>query len=295
VLTIAANFARCNDQPTFGYADLCHPASATSSNCTAAVMLGDARTETAMIITCPACKTRYTVDDATIGADGRRVRCADCGHVWHYSAEAAAIQEAIAEVTAQVGPATDRPAASIPSPAVPLPTEILRAEPRIEAQPPPAGPAAMPRPSVHVELPAAARRRRARIWGLLLTIILVGVVLAAVFAREGIMRMWPATMPVYAALQLIDSSGAGVDVKVTPTRTSASLVIDGEVVNTASTARLVRRMRVSLQDGSKNEVDFRVITPPVVALLPGGTARFNTVFERPSSTATDVAVTFVTQ
>ena len=102
-------------------------------------------------------------------------------------------------------------------------------------------------------------------------------------------------MPVYAALQLIDSSGAGVDVKVTPTRTSASLVIDGEVVNTASTARLVQRMRVSLQDGSKNEVDFRVITPPVIALLPGGTARFNTVFERPSSTATDVAVTFVTQ
>jgi predicted Zn finger-like uncharacterized protein len=260
-------------------------------------MLGDARTETAMIITCPACKTRYTVQDAVIGADGRRVRCADCGHVWHYSAEAAAIQEAIAEVTAKADAPADRSATPVPSPGAPLPpsTEILRAEPRIEAQPPPAGPTAMPRPSVHIELPAAARRRRARVWGLLLTIIAVGIVLAAIFAREGIMRTWPATMPAYAALRLIDSSGAGVEVKVTPTRTSASLVIDGEIVNAASTARLVQRMRVALQDGNKNEVDFRVIDPPVVALLPGGTARFNTVFERPSSAATDVAVTFVTQ
>ena len=36
-----------------------------------------------MILTCPACTTRYLVEPAALGADGRRVRCARCQHTWH--------------------------------------------------------------------------------------------------------------------------------------------------------------------------------------------------------------------
>ena len=35
-----------------------------------------------MILTCPACSTRYSVDPVNLGRDGRMVRCVKCGHSW---------------------------------------------------------------------------------------------------------------------------------------------------------------------------------------------------------------------
>jgi predicted Zn finger-like uncharacterized protein len=35
-----------------------------------------------MIVTCSSCATRYLVDPAQLGASGRMVRCAKCGHSW---------------------------------------------------------------------------------------------------------------------------------------------------------------------------------------------------------------------
>lgn len=35
-----------------------------------------------MILTCPACHTDYEIQDGMITANGRRVRCASCGHSW---------------------------------------------------------------------------------------------------------------------------------------------------------------------------------------------------------------------
>jgi predicted Zn finger-like uncharacterized protein len=40
-----------------------------------------------MILTCPSCGTQYSVKDGAIPPEGRRVRCAACGHSWHQMAD----------------------------------------------------------------------------------------------------------------------------------------------------------------------------------------------------------------
>ena len=43
-----------------------------------------------MILTCPACDTKYVVKDGAIPAGGRQVRCASCKHSWHQDTDGSA-------------------------------------------------------------------------------------------------------------------------------------------------------------------------------------------------------------
>lgn len=46
-----------------------------------------------MILTCPACDTKYVVKDSAIPPEGRKVRCASCKHSWHQDPDPSVVVE----------------------------------------------------------------------------------------------------------------------------------------------------------------------------------------------------------
>jgi predicted Zn finger-like uncharacterized protein len=70
-----------------------------------------------MILTCPACGTKYVVKDGAIPAGGRQVRCAACKHSWHQEPEGEAAAEAagaLEDSTTVDAPLAQAPTESLP-------------------------------------------------------------------------------------------------------------------------------------------------------------------------------------
>ena len=215
-----------------------------------------------MILACPACRTRFLVDEQELNAPaGRTVRCAICGHTWH-----------------RPPPLTTRNREPIVPPAAP------RIEPAI-AVPPRAGPLPVP------ALQPQPRRRRAIGWGVLGTIValLALALVAATIARTEVVAMWPAAARLYA---LAGFSPKLEFRKIATTRTAEGLVIEGDVTNTGNMPGEVPRLRVALRDPAEKEKQSKIIDPPAPRVAPGETVHFKTSFDHPDETATGVLMTF---
>jgi len=228
-----------------------------------------------MILTCPACDTRYNVaDEAVSSAAGRQLRCANCGHLWHF---AAALQE-----TLPLGPR--RVAGATAGIAPPLPVM---------------GPATAGADTADsllelgtVATPAVAPQHVRRSLGRLVSLLSVfAALLLLILARNAVIAVWPQTAAVYGALGLYTET-SGLDLKVTPTRTGEDFAVVAEITNTTDAARPVPRLRMALLDGGRNELEVRIVDPDVNQLAPGAVTRVRTIFAHPSITASDVEVTF---
>lgn len=245
-----------------------------------------------MILTCPSCGTRYSVDEAKFPPAGRQVRCAKCGHAWH-----------------QEGPA--------PSPA-PEPVREEEIAPQSAPQPAAAEPVSAPRPEEAGEEPLRPRAYAATSsygapgpaermnwtsrlavaagWAALIVVVLL-IGYSAVRYRQEITVIWPQSAGVYNSLGMkVNNHGIDFDA-VAYHRESEDgqvvLAVTGKIVNRGNRELPVpQTVRVILSDAANHELYRWSFTPSVQTLKPGQSVPFLTRLSSPPSAARHLEVIF---
>jgi predicted Zn finger-like uncharacterized protein len=236
-----------------------------------------------MILTCPSCSTRYTVDEAKFPPAGRTVRCAKCGHSWH-----------------QPGPEPE----PVPEPepaAVVAPFAPQAAPVKEEAAPFSSGSATRAyAPAAQVpEKPRGQGLQTAAVvagWiGLIAVVLLIGW--SAYRYRQDIAVIWPQSATVYSSVGLKVNAG-GIDFRnVTYKQGSEdgqpALVVTGQIVNLASRELPIpQSVRVTLYDADKRELYHWPFKPGAATLKPGAALDFRTRISNPPAAARSLEVSF---
>ncbi|HEY8255593.1 MAG TPA: DUF3426 domain-containing protein [Rhizomicrobium sp.] len=242
-----------------------------------------------MILTCPSCGTRYSVDGAKFPSQGRTVRCAKCGHSWHQAPEAEAESEPqAARDTPPPPPSPEAASGPLPGSAPdPVPEPVAASSTRAYA---PAAAAEQPRVPLGPKLAVVAG------WiGLIVVVLLIGA--AAVRYRQDIAVIWPQSAGVYSSLGLkVNASGIdfqAVSYKRETEDNQTVLSVSGTIVNTGSRELPVpQTVRVTLSDAGNRELYHWTFKPNATVLKAGQSVPFTTRLSSPPAAAAHLEVRF---
>lgn len=218
-----------------------------------------------MLVTCPECTTKYTIDPDALGTVGRKVRCIRCTHVWNL--------EPPAEPDAEV-PGAD--SADTPG---------SRARRRRRA----AAAAAAGSPP---------RKRLATALWLILALLVTGTIGGGVGLRENIVEVWPTARPFYKMVGLkVMPLGAGLGLRNITWKASRDngdrfLKVQGQVTNLSKTVRNIPLMRGQLFDKNNRELQRWTFSAPKTRVLPDESATFRTELKNPVMGAFRLVITF---
>jgi predicted Zn finger-like uncharacterized protein len=233
-----------------------------------------------VIVSCPACATRFSLDASLLGPGGRNVRCAKCGHRWR--------QEPPAPV----------------EPLPPVELETPAAEPAPEMAAP--GLAALlggreqPKPEAQVVVPPRLRpaqpKRKVGIWPWILLLgILCGLAVAAYIYQGPIARIFPAAQDVYSLLGIGGNDPARVLQigNLKSEQRSGFLAVRGDVFNPSEYPLKVPPLMLTAQDenGAQLGSAFMFRTQES-EIAPGETITFRIPFEDPPKGMKGFSVTF---
>ncbi|MFT3723868.1 MAG: DUF3426 domain-containing protein [Hyphomonadaceae bacterium] len=231
-----------------------------------------------MILVCPSCDTRYFADDTSIGKEGRRVRCATCGHAWH-----AKLPEEEGEPT----PAED--------------TGLTREQVERLRQTAQANSKARAGPHAEFRAREHAKRKRNRgravgiAWGIgagVFAVLLGG----AILFRNQVAEAFPKAASIYRLVGLeVNRFGLAlenVNAKRSFDGTTPVLTVTGSVVNTGDERVATPQLRVTLKDESGKEVKTWTDSFKVPALGPKERAEFASRFEAPPVETYRLTVSF---
>lgn len=248
-----------------------------------------------VILSCPACRTRYIVPDSAVGASGRQVRCAACRHSWFQDA---APGDLVDRAEAASAPALQPPA---PPPLPPLPIEQVTPHPVPVGPTPTASDFTVSSESGDAGFDAYAhsppfRRRRnsARLW----TYATAAIALVLTAALGGLWWYGPERT---AALLGIKSAGFETPLlimsQVHPSQRTPSgnelLPVSGRIVNSAESVQPVPDILVEILDVHGRVVYSWTIPHPAATIAPRGSLPFNSATVDPPQSAVKLRFSFI--
>lgn len=214
-----------------------------------------------MIVSCPACESRFQVDREQLGYDGRIVRCGKCGNCWHQMPEKdprAAMVATAAAVTADVPPLPGR----------------RRGVP-----------------------PQKKRGGLAAGW-ILLLLFVAGVAAGGWFERERIVIQFPQLADVYALIG-VPVAARGPTLQLNDVNTERAeldgdtvITVRGVVANLSDRKQTLPPLRVQLTDSSGAVLTEWTFDPPRGELDAGDSVIFESQTRNPPEGAQNLNITF---
>jgi predicted Zn finger-like uncharacterized protein len=231
-----------------------------------------------MILTCPACATRYFVTDGAVGPQGKAVRCAGCSHRWTAMPET----ESELELAAPVGGA--RTAAVSESTGAAKPEKA----------------AANTAPRAFREKVVAKKTvRQAVVNGMVWAGIGTGfavLIAATLIFRVDVVRLAPRTASAYAALGMpVNPVGLvfeGVMAKPGLQDGHDALVVSGAVRNIEKQPIAAPALAIRVLDKAGHAVLIRKADNDTGMIAPGQSHNFVVAVIDPPAAANDVEVAF---
>lgn len=209
-----------------------------------------------MIVSCPNCSTRYTLSESSVGANGRKVKCAKCGHIWW--------QRAVE---------TDFFSADLSD----APTEIRPSHPvgRGAAKGGKGGAKAAGKK------PRFTRPDKRSLIGLaVLAVVVAAVGAGGYLARDYVVHRWPPAALLYETLGMaVEAPGAGLQLQNVRSEQkieggATSLLVQGQIVNVSDVERMVPRLRAVSLGADRKPLQSWLMDPSAERLQPGDFATF---------------------
>lgn len=231
-----------------------------------------------MILTCPNCSTRYSIDPLSIGPEGRAVKCAKCGNKWR-EFPPGDMPKSVTDDIPDIAPPADG--------ADGVNQEGLSIEQMTAAQKPKASPA------------KPAKNGRWIGWLVLLLVIAV-IIVVGFFGRNYVVQIWPSSAKLYQSLQInVETTNLlGLEIHDLTTKSVqqngvTTLTVAGSIKNITESPQPLPRIGVSLLNEKDELVYSWTTTVEEREVPPWGQVEFSTSMNQPPEEAKNVKVDLI--